>query len=62
MQANVGDVDRTVRFTLGLFIILIGVYLRSYWGLVGVILIATATIKWCPLYIPFRISSGRQSR
>lgn len=60
MNANVGDVDRTIRFTLGLFIILIGVYLQSYWGLVGVILITTAALGWCPLYMPFRISSVRQ--
>lgn len=57
MQCNVGTADRTVRFIAGLAIIGLGVYFQSWWGAVGLIPLATATLRWCPLYIPLGFSS-----
>ena len=57
MKCNVGTTDRVIRVILGIGIILIGIYFKSWWGAVGVIPIFTAAIGWCPLYLPFKIST-----
>jgi hypothetical protein len=57
MTRNVGRIDRVVRIVLGLAILGLGVAFRSWWGLVGLVPLATAAIGWCPAYVPFGISS-----
>ncbi|MGJ7035430.1 YgaP family membrane protein [Anoxybacillus eryuanensis] len=62
MKANVGSVDRMIRFILG--IALLGLFFLEgnikYVGILGVVLIATAFIRFCPLYVPFRISTTKK--
>lgn len=60
MTQNIGLVDRRIRIVLGFAILLIGLFVGSWWGLVGVILLATGLIRWCPLYAPFKISTLRR--
>jgi DUF2892 family protein len=55
MKCNVGKTDRIIRVILGAGIIATGVYLKSWWGAIGVIPIITAAIGWCPAYLPFGI-------
>ena len=50
MKKNVGGIDKTIRIVAGLAVIGVGVYFQSWWGGVGVILIATALMGWCPPY------------
>jgi hypothetical protein len=57
MNKNVGSSDRTIRVIAGLIIIFIGIYFKSWWGVVGVLPIVTAMLRWCPAYLPFDISS-----
>ena len=57
MKHNVGSVDRIIRVVLGLAIIAAGVYYRSWWGALGAVPLLTATIGWCPAYLPFGIST-----
>ena len=60
MKCNVGKTDRIIRVIVGVGIIAIGVYLKSWWGAIGVIPIFTAAIGWCPAYLPFAISSCKR--
>ena len=60
MECNVGKTDRIIRVIVGAGIIAIGVYLKSWWGAIGVIPIITAAIGWCPAYLPFGISSCKR--
>lgn len=60
MKCNVGKADRIIRVIVGAGIIAIGVYLKSWWGAIGVIPIITAAIGWCPAYLPFGISSCKK--
>jgi hypothetical protein len=60
MKCNVGKTDRIIRVILGACIVAIGVYLKSWWGAIGVIPIITAAIGWCPAYLPFGISSCKR--
>lgn len=57
MKSNVGSIDRLVRIIIGLIIAITGVVFDSWWGLIGIIPIATGLFKFCPLYLPFKIST-----
>lgn len=57
MTQNMGSLDQKIRFAAGIAVIAAGFYFQSYWGALGLILIGTAFIKWCPLYIPFKINT-----
>lgn len=59
MMKNIGLTDRWIRLVLGLAIIAAGIYFKSWWGLVGLVPLATALIRTCPLYLPFGISTRR---
>ena len=57
MQVNVGSADRAARLVAGVVIIAAGFYFKSWWGLVGVVPLMTGTLRWCPAYLPFGIST-----
>lgn len=59
MRNNVGKLDKTIRIILGLAIGILGFYFKSFWGLIGVVPVATAFVNWCPLYVPFGIKTCR---
>lgn len=61
MNANVGGMDKTLRIIVGLAIIGWGVYAQNLWGAVGLVPLGTALINWCPAYLPFGISSAKNS-
>ncbi len=60
MKSNVGTIDRLMRIVLGLIIAILGVWFDSWWGLVGIVPLATGIFKICPLYIPCRISTVKE--
>jgi hypothetical protein len=55
MTCNMGKTDRMLRGFLGIAIVAAGLYFGSWWGLIGLVPLATASIGWCPLYVPFGI-------
>ena len=57
MKANIGTVDRVIRVIAGLVIIGLGIYGRSWWGLVGLLPLLTAVVRFCPAYVPFGLST-----
>ena len=60
MKANVGRLDRIVRIAIGLILLSLIVLLpgpERWWGLLGVIPLATASLSFCPLYNLLGISS-----
>lgn len=57
MKRNVGTADRIIRAVLGIAAIGAGVYFGSWWGAIGIVLLFTAAIGWCPAYLPFGLSS-----
>jgi Inner membrane protein YgaP-like, transmembrane domain len=59
MSRNVGTVDRWVRVLLGLGLLsLVFVGPKTMWGLVGLILVVTAGVSFCPLYAMFGWSTS----
>ncbi|MBN1561089.1 DUF2892 domain-containing protein [candidate division KSB1 bacterium] len=57
---NVGKTDKMVRLVLGIVVIIAGVVFKSWWGLVGLVLLITALLNFCPLYVPFKINTARK--
>ncbi len=62
MTKNIGVLDRIVRVALGLGIVYFAVQAGSWWGLVGVALLATATVEFCGLYKLLGISTCRKCK
>ncbi len=62
MKCNVGGTDRIIRIIMGVVIILAGVYFKSWWGVVGIVPILTALIKFCPAYLPFGFSTCKPDK
>jgi len=57
MKPNVGGLDRIVRIIAGLAVLGAGCYFKTWWGLVGVVPILTATFRFCPAYLPFGLNT-----
>ncbi len=57
MTRNVGNFDRGLRAVVGLAVIGAGVYFKAWWGLIGIVPLATAALGWCPAYLPFGLST-----
>ncbi len=56
---NIGSTDQKYRYYIGGAIVLYGVIAQSLLGIVGLVLIATAALRWCPVYKPFDIDTSR---
>ena len=60
MTPNIGKTDRIIRIVLGVAIIALGIGFNSWFGLIGIIFLATAAVSTCPLYMPFGISTRKK--
>ena len=61
MQCNLGKPDRTVRLVLGIGLLAVGAYDRSWWGLLGLPLLLNATLGVCGLYRLLGISTVKRT-
>ena len=59
MKSNMGGVDRILRGVVGVVIIAVGFYYNSWWGAVGLIPLLTALVSWCPMYVPFKLTTKK---
>jgi len=51
IQLNVGNTDRALRLVLGVVLIaLAATGVIGLWGYIGIVLVATGAIAFCPLY------------
>ena len=57
-MCNLGMIDKMIRAIVGIAIIIWGVVSGSWLGLIGLILIGTSIISFCPLYALLKIDSG----
>lgn len=60
MKANVGTADRVIRIVIGLILLSLLFILDGsikYIGLIGIVPLLTAFIKFCPLYTLFKINT-----
>ena len=62
MKRNMGQTDRNIRIVLGVILVLVLVLVQSGWswvGLLGIVLLATAFMNFCPLYTLFGIRTNK---
>lgn len=60
MKQNVGTADRVIRIAAGLLVLSLLFILEGnarWWGLVGLLPLATGLIGWCALYVPLGINT-----
>ncbi len=61
MKCNEGAVDRAVRVVLGIVLLaLVFVGPRTPWGWIGLLPLLTGLFGFCPLYVPFGLSTARR--
>ena len=61
MTCNMGGGDRIFRAIVGIAVLGAGYYFQSWWGLIGLIPLGTALVRWCPMYVPFGCSTAPKS-
>lgn len=62
MKQNVGSVDRVVRIAAGIAILSLVFILEGdsrWFGLVGLLPLATAFVRWCPAYSVLGVSTDK---
>ncbi len=62
MKTNVGKADRVARVIIGVVILSLGFWFKSWLGLIGIVPIFTAAIGWCPAYLPFGINTCKTKK
>jgi hypothetical protein len=67
MRKNMGETDRWIRTLLAIVIaVLIWIKVLPFWlalalGILGIIFLLTSLFRFCPLYLPFKISTIKRS-
>ena len=57
MKCNVGKADRIFRAVVGLGVLAGGIYFKSWWGAIGLVPLLTAIFRFCPVDVPYGIST-----
>jgi hypothetical protein len=64
MKKNMGAIDRVIRLVIAAGLIAGGFFAHGVIAIVlcalGGIMVITATIAFCPLYLPFKISTAKK--
>lgn len=61
---NMGQIDRIIRLVVGAGLIVLFFVLDNNWkylGILGVVLVLTAVMGICPLYMPFKIDTRKKT-
>jgi hypothetical protein len=67
MRKNMGETDRWIRTLLAVVIaVLIWIKVLPFWlalalGILGIFFLLTSLFRFCPLYLPFKISTIKRS-
>lgn len=60
MKCNVGKTDRMLRIIAGVAVIGAGIVTKSWLGVIGLVLIGTGLVRFCPAYLPLGISTDKK--
>jgi hypothetical protein len=65
VNTNVGMADRIVRIVVGMVLLSLFFFLEGnarYWGLVGLVPLATGVFRFCPAYALFGVNTCSTGR
>jgi hypothetical protein len=60
MLSNIGKIDRLIRTAAAFFIAFGSVYWDVLWAILGLVILFTAIISWCPIYALLRFSTTKE--
>ncbi len=60
-MCNMGFFDRFLRVFVGGLLLFVAIFGGWVWGYIGLILLATGFISFCPLYTLLRLNTGCKS-
>lgn len=66
MKKNMGTADRIVRILIAIAIAILYFtnVISGIWGIVllivGIIFLLTSLVSFCPLYLPFKLNTGKK--
>ena len=60
MLSNIGKIDRLIRIAAAFAIAFGSIYLGVLWAILGIVILLTAIIGWCPIYAMFRLSTTKE--
>ena len=58
MTRNIGNTERLIRAAAGVAVVAWGLVEQNWFGAVGLVLLGTAAIGWCPPYALFGINTS----
>ncbi|VVB88067.1 Uncharacterised protein [uncultured archaeon] len=68
MEKNCGTIDRVVRIVVGIVLLYVAAtgmvqgIVMYIAGLLGLIMLATAILAYCPLYVPLKINTAAKPK
>jgi hypothetical protein len=68
MKKNIGTIDRIIRMLLAIVVIMLYVtgsitgFAAIILGILSIVFVITSLIGFCPLYVPFQISTIGKSK
>lgn len=62
MIKNVGQIDAIIRIILAVIVAILGYYYQTWWGLLALVPLATALLKFCPLYTVLGFNSSKKNK
>jgi uncharacterized membrane protein len=60
MKCNIGKAERLIRVAAGLLLAGAGIFIGGLWALLGVAVMVTAFVGWCPVRAVLGLSSCRE--
>jgi hypothetical protein len=57
MKCNIGKNDKIIRTIIAVLFFAIGIIYQTWWGLLGVIPLATVITGFCGFYVPLKINT-----
>lgn len=60
MKCNAGPIDRLIRIIIGMIIAGAGLYFESYWGILGIVVMATGIFGFCAFYTFLNINTCKK--
>jgi hypothetical protein len=61
MKLNAGPIDRLIRIIVGLVIAIVGIIFKSYWGILGIVILGTGVFGYCLLYSLLGIKTTKKN-
>jgi len=60
MLSNIGKIDRLIRIAASFLIAFGSIYWGVLWAILGLVILLTAIIGWCPIYASLQFSTSKE--